>query len=196
MQMATILLVYIWQVKFDRNPLFCILQHFPPTSALRQIFYSVRCVKRHVACIMQQLLLSFEIVSPGSGLGRSQLEIIKRTHFSSYFILIAWIYFRNYKTYSRFKVLQQSMFILSHSGRVTYICISKQITIGSDNGLLPDQRQAIIWTNAEIMLIAPIGTNLSEILIKIYTFSFKKMHLKMSSGECWRFCLGLNVLNN
>ena len=37
--------------------------------------------------------------------------------------------------------------------------------------------------------------NLSEILIEIYTFSFKKMHLKMSS-ENWRpFCPGLNVLS-
>ena len=26
-------------------------------------------------------------------------------------------------------------------------------TIGSDNGLSPDRRQAIIWTNADILLI-------------------------------------------
>ena len=53
---------------------------------------------------------------------------------------------------------------------MTHICVSKQTTIGSDDGLSPDRRQAIIWTNAEVVLIAPIGTNLSEILIKIYTF--------------------------
>ena len=37
--------------------------------------------------------------------------------------------------------------------------------------------------NGGILLIGPLGTNFSEILIKIYTFSFKKMHLNMSSGK-------------
>ena len=37
---------------------------------------------------------------------------------------------------------------LTHWGRVTHICVSKLTTIGSDNGLSPDRRQAIIWTNA------------------------------------------------
>ena len=54
--------------------------------------------------------------------------------------------------------------------------------------------QAIIWTYCGILLIGPLGTIFSEILIKIYTFSLKKMHLKMSSGKCQPFCLGLNVL--
>ena len=65
--------------------------------------------------------------------------------------------------------------LLTHWGRVTHICISKLTTIGSDNGLSPSRRQAIIWTNAGLLLIGPLGTNLSEILIEIYTFSFKKM---------------------
>ena len=51
-----------------------------------------------------------------------------------------------------------------------------QQTIGSDYGLLPGWHQVIIWTNAGILLIRPIGTNLSEILIEIHTFSFNKMH--------------------
>ena len=43
---------------------------------------------------------------------------------------------------------------LTHWGRVTHICVSKQTIIGSDNSLSPDQRQAIIlWTNAGILLI-------------------------------------------
>ena len=58
--------------------------------------------------------------------------------------------------------------------------ISKLTIIGSDNGLLPGRRQAIIWTNAGILLIGPLGTNFSEILIKIHTFPFKKMHLQRS----------------
>ena len=35
--------------------------------------------------------------------------------------------------------------------------------IGSDNGLLSGQCQAIIWTNAGILLMGPSGTNFSEI---------------------------------
>ena len=45
-----------------------------------------------------------------------------------------------------------------------------------------------------ILLIEPLGTNFSEISIEIHTFSFKEMHLKMSSGKWRPFCLGLNVL--
>ena len=44
------------------------------------------------------------------------------------------------------------------------------------------------------LLIGPLETNFNEILIGIYTFSFKKMHLKVSSGKCRPFFLGLNVL--
>ena len=71
---------------------------------------------------------------------------------------------------------------LTHWGRVTHICVSKLSILGSDNGFSPGRRQAIIWTNAWL-LIGPLGTNFSEILIEIHTFSFKKMHLKMSSGK-------------
>ena len=82
-------------------------------------------------------------------------------------------------------LLINSYHTLTHWGRVTHICVSKLTIIGSDNGLSPDRRQAIISTNAGIMLIGPLGTNVSEILIKILTFSFKKMRLNVSSGK-WR----------
>ena len=83
---------------------------------------------------------------------------------------------------------------VSHWGRVTHICIGKLTIIGSDNSLSPERRQAIIWINAGILLIGPLGTNFSEILIEIQAFSFKKMRLKMSSAKWWPFCLGLNVV--
>ena len=67
--------------------------------------------------------------------------------------------------------------------------------IGPDNGLSPGRWQPIIWTSDWILLIEPLGRNFNEILIKIYTFSFKKIHLTMSSGKGRPFCLGLNVLN-
>ena len=76
---------------------------------------------------------------------------------------------------------------------MTHICVSKLTIIGSDNGLSPGRRQAIIWTNAGILLIGPLGTNFSEIYIEILTFSFKKMHMKVSSVKWQPFCLDLNV---
>ena len=77
---------------------------------------------------------------------------------------------------------------------MTHICVSKLTIIGPDNGLSPGRHQAIIWTNDGILLIGPLGTNFSEILMKIYLFSFKKMHLKISSANWRPFCLGLNEL--
>ena len=83
---------------------------------------------------------------------------------------------------------------LTHWGRVTHICVGKLTIIGSDNGLSPERRQAIVWTNAGILLIGPLATNFKEILIEIQTFSLKKIRLKMSSAKCCSFRLGLNVL--
>ena len=77
-----------------------------------------------------------------------------------------------------------------------YICVGNLTTIVSDNGLSPGRRQAIIWTNAGILLIGSLWTNFSEILIEIPTFSFKKMRLKVSSAKWRPFCLGLNALNH
>ena len=68
--------------------------------------------------------------------------------------------------------------------------------IGSENGLAPTRRQAIIWFNAGILLIGSSGTNLSENSIEIHQFSFKKMHLKMPSVKWRPFCVSLNVLRN
>ena len=83
---------------------------------------------------------------------------------------------------------------LTHWARVTHICVSKVTIIGSDNGLSPGRRQAIIWTNAGILLIGTLGTHFSEIFIEIYTFSFTKMHVKMSSRKWRPSCPGPNVL--
>ena len=74
------------------------------------------------------------------------------------------------------------------------ICLGNLTTIGSDNALLPGRCQAIIWTNAGILLIGPMGTNFSEILVEIHAFSFKKMYLQMLSGKMLSILFGLNVL--
>ena len=77
---------------------------------------------------------------------------------------------------------------------MTHICVSKIIIIGSDNGLSTGRHQAIIWTNDDILSIRTLGIIFSEILMEIHTFSFKNMHLQMSSAKWRPFCLGLNVL--
>ena len=47
------------------------------------------------------------------------------------------------------------------------------VNINSGDGLLPDGTKP----PHAMLLIGPLGTNFSEILIEIYTFSFKKVHL-------------------
>ena len=67
---------------------------------------------------------------------------------------------------------------LTYWGRV-----SKLNIIRSDNGLSPGRCQAIIWTSAGKLSLWPLGTNFSEMLIKIYTFSFKKMFCENAVSE-------------
>ena len=85
---------------------------------------------------------------------------------------------------------------LTHWGRATHICVGKLTIIGSDNGLSPGRRQAIIRINAGILLIRPFGTNFSEFLVEILIVSFKKMRLKVSSAKRRPFCLRLNELDS
>ena len=94
---------------------------------------------------------------------------------------------------SKWQPICLSCNVLTHWGQVTYICISKLTIIGSDKGLSPGRHQAIIWTNDGILSIWPWGANFSEMLTKIQTSSFNKMHLKMSVIY-QPFCLSLNTL--
>ena len=68
---------------------------------------------------------------------------------------------------------------LIHWGRVTHTCVSKL---------------TIIWTNPGILFIRTLCTNFGEISSEVHTFSFTKLHLKMSSAKWWQFPPGLNVL--
>ena len=83
---------------------------------------------------------------------------------------------------------------LTHWGRVTHKCVGKLNIIGSDNGLSPGRRQVIIWTNAGILLIEPLGTTFSEILIEIHNLRSRKCIWKHRLEKRRPFCLGLNVL--
>ena len=62
----------------------------------------------------------------------------------------SWIHF-----YLKRRVDFEIMFSLTHWGRVTHICVGDLTVIGLDNGLSPGRRQAIIWTNAGLLLIQP-----------------------------------------
>ena len=93
-------------------------------------------------------------------------------------------------------VVSELIVYLTHWGRVTHICVGKLTIIGSDNGLSPGWRKAIIWTNAGILLIGPLKANFSEILIEILYIFIQEMHLNMSSGKWWPFCLGFIVLTH
>ena len=78
------------------------------------------------------------------------------------------------------------IFLLIHCGRVTHINVIKLTSTGSDNGFVPGQCQAIFWTNAAILLIRHMGTNLSEILIKklhifIHEIAFENVISEMSA---------------
>ena len=81
-----------------------------------------------------------------------------------------------------------------------YIYVSKLTIIGSDNGLSPGQRQAIIWTNAGILLTGSLVTHFNETLTQFIYFhsrkSFWKCRLEnsasMSQPQCvnWPFVRG------
>ena len=94
----------------------------------------------------------------------------------------------------RVKNWTSTKFHLTHWGRVMHICVGKITIIVSDNVLYPLPVPSHIWTNAGLLLIGPLGTNFSEILIEILIFSFTKMRLKLSSAKWRPFRLGLDEL--
>ena len=128
-------------------------------------------------------------VAVGLSYRRMALALPGREHLIYIYIYLMYAIIKSVHT----KVNVEQKIWLTHLGQVmhTYMPIDHCV---SDNGVLPGQRQAIIRTNARILLIGPLGTNFSEILSKIHIFSFKKMHLKMSSMKWQQFCLSLNVI--
>ena len=56
-------------------------------------------------------------------------------------------------------------------------------SVGSGSGLSPVRRHVIIWTNAWYLSIGLLGTHFIETQFGIQSYSFKKMHWKLSSAE-------------
>ena len=84
-------------------------------------------------------------------------------------------------------MLNMSLFCLSTRLSIGTTCFALNICVINHhwfrNYFWPVGCQTIIWTNAGIFSIGPLGTNFSEILIKIHTLSLNKIWLKISSGK-------------
>ena len=84
-------------------------------------------------------------------------------------------------TYAR---AHKELYALAHWGRVTHISFgnityNQHITsVGSDNGLSRSPRQAIIWNNAVLLLIGPIGTRFGRTMFEIH------FHSRVYLGKC------------
>ena len=106
-----------------------------------------------------------------------------------------------------------SAFVKTHWVRVTYICVVHLTIIGSDNGLAPGRRQAIIGTNAGILLIGSFNRDKRQwnfnqnSCIFIQENALEKVVCKrmaiLPRPQCFKshsqnrqFCLELNVLKH
>ena len=69
---------------------------------------------------------------------------------------------------------------ITHCGLVMSVILAHFV---SGNDLLPIWCQVITWTSAILISIRTWRPNFNLILIKFWTFSFKKMHLKLSSAK-------------
>ena len=76
-----------------------------------------------------------------------------------------YTYIINFSILPVSKLCNSISLILIHWGRVMHVCVSK-LTITDSFG----RHQAIIWTNAVILLIRPIVRNFNEIPIDIHKF--------------------------
>ena len=83
---------------------------------------------------------------------------IKTTCLSEFIISVTMMY----KNWSMIYVCS---LLLTLCGLVTYMAPYTIVSIGSCNGLslLPVMRQAIAWTNADLLAAPPLGTNFLEI---------------------------------
>ena len=83
---------------------------------------------------------------------------------------------------------------LTHWGLEMHICVGELTTIGPENGMAPSRRQAIIILSKPMLEYCWLATKYSEILIKNYILSFKKVHLKIASAKWRPICLGQHTI--
>ena len=93
-----------------------------------------------------------------------------------------------YVTISYYFVFLFPLF-LTHWGRVTHICFGELTIIGSDNGLSPGWRQAIIWTNAGALSIGPLGNFYRNSYFFIQENKFDFVVCEMAAILSWHQCV-------
>ena len=80
---------------------------------------------------------------------------------------------------------------------MAHICVSKLIIIGSDNSLSSGRNQAIMWINAEMLLIRTLETNFSEIsefIIFIQENAFENVVCEMVAALCQTQCVNVVII--
>ena len=85
---------------------------------------------------------------------------------------------------------------LTHLTLVPHICVSEMGQHWFRYGLLLNRHQAIIWTNAGLLSNGPLGTNCSEVLIKLQNFPSQKCTWKYSLWKSSHFVQGGDELND
>ena len=77
-------------------------------------------------------------------------------------------------------------FVLTHLPLVPHVCVRQQGNIGLGNCLTPVRRQTITWTNADLLSIGPVRTNIMQLWIEIYAFvhAVCEMAAILSRGRC------------
>ena len=70
---------------------------------------------------------------------------------------------------------RRCLYLFSEAEWRIYASVTYTI-IGSNNGLSPGRRRAIILANVGILLIGPLGTNFSEILIETHARAHARTH--------------------
>ena len=97
-------------------------------------------------------------------------------------------------TKSTFSGLASSTALI-HWGRVTHMCVSELTIIGSDNGLSPGRRQAIIWTREWWNIVNwTLRNKLQWNFIRNSNIFIQQNALENVVCEMASICLGLNVL--
>ena len=73
----------------------------------------------------------------------------------------------------------------------TYVCVKKLTIICSENGLSPGRRQAIIWTNAGVLIIGPFGRKFQW---NIYRNSYMFWQYDVFENVVWKMAAILSRL--
>ena len=130
------------------------------------LFISEQILSRMWKILGNQLRLSeITCLYQHQGIGVTKDTLLhKLKHFLKFIAenasVINWHVICTYENESyNYKSIILTVELLTHWGRVTHFCVGNLTIIGSDNGFPPGRRQAIIWTNARILLIGHLGTN-------------------------------------